>query len=118
MNIANRIRELCLQAEVAPEGLEEMAGFGEGYIKDFESGKIASSCDALGRLAEALSLPFEQLFYEDISSVATPRLRARMTLMELAQEDPGQRRRRPTLLSRFRSLVTVGVPKGDGRHQS
>ncbi len=105
MRIGNQIRQLCRLAGISPENTDEMVGLPEGYINGLENGSIILSCDALGRLAEALSIPFARLFSEDISWATTSQLTPRVTLMELACEDPGQRLTRPMLLPSVRWLV-------------
>ena len=82
MRIGERVRELCAQSGLSLRDLEEMAGLETGYLTRMLQGQEVPSCEIVGRLATALEVPFERLFYEEGEVVVTSKL---TTLEQLTQ---------------------------------
>jgi transcriptional regulator with XRE-family HTH domain len=89
MRISERVRELCLKSGQSLRDLEEAAGLEPGYLLRILEGQDVPSCEILGRLATALDVPPERLFYQEGEFIRTSKLTPRLTLEQLAQDCGG-----------------------------
>lgn len=85
--IGQRIRELRAQKKLSQGDIEETTGLLRCYVSRVENGHTVPSLETLERFAAALDVPVYQLFYTGEDPPQTPRLTARRTLEELAEEN-------------------------------
>ncbi len=86
MQIAARIRQVRLEHLLSLVDLAVKVGLSKSLIASFENGQAVPSLEMLDRLAEAVGVPLQCLFYGDVNSILTPRLTPRLTLQQLTDE--------------------------------
>ena len=91
MRLGTRTYELCEQAGINPERLEELAGLDRGEISRWAEGSWAPSYDALDRVADELGIPLRRVFCGDDEPPCTPKLTPRATVQELEKESAQSR---------------------------
>ena len=88
--IGERLRVLCTQSGLSPHDLEEAAGLEAGCVSRIIEGRDVSTCDplGLGRLAVALEVPLERMFYvyEEGEIAPTSKAVSLMTIEHLAED--------------------------------
>lgn len=83
--VGNNIRRLRLKAGITQEELALRSGLSQGYINQLESGKRRYTQKSLELIADALSIPMEELFREGgIQHVSA-----------VTKKDSGFKKRRP-----------------------
>ena len=86
MQIASRIRRLRLEQFLSLETLAAKAGFSPSLLARFENGQEVPQLEVFDRLAEALAVPLQGLFYGGTDSILTPYLTPRPSLQQLIAE--------------------------------
>jgi transcriptional regulator with XRE-family HTH domain len=116
MRLGHRIRELRIQGSLSQTDVEEESGLARGYLSRVEGGREVPSLEVLEELADSLHVPLVQLFCDAHGHAATPHLRPRPTLEELAgvgpRQAPGEAhamRRGPAADVRILSSAAIGL---------
>ncbi|HMD86928.1 MAG TPA: helix-turn-helix transcriptional regulator [Terriglobia bacterium] len=86
MQIAVRIRQVRLKHSLSLEDLAAKAGLSKSLLASFENGQDVPSLETFDRLAEAVGVSLQDLFYDDLNSNLTPRLTPRLSLQQLIDE--------------------------------
>lgn len=75
----NRLKEIRKQKKITQEKLAELTGLSRPYISDIERKKSKPSGETILKIAKALNMPAEQIFFINavnrglhISNTATP----------------------------------------------
>ena|SRR5579863_449331 len=65
MFIGNRIRQLREQKGISRDDIEQSSGLDHSYIARIEQGRTTPPLETLERIAAALSVPLDSLFYAE-----------------------------------------------------
>ena len=74
------------QHSLSLEDLAAKAGLSKSLLASFEQGQDVPSIETFARLAEAVGVSLQDLFYDKVDSNLTPRLTPRLTLQQLIDE--------------------------------
>jgi transcriptional regulator with XRE-family HTH domain len=86
MQIAARIRQVRLEHSLSLEDLAAKAGLSMSLLASFEDGQEVPSLETFDKLAEAVDVSVQRLFYASSDTELTPWLTPRPTLQELIDE--------------------------------
>lgn len=86
MQIAVRIRQVRIEHFLTVEELAAEAGLSGSVLASFENGQDVPEMETVERLAKALGVPVQNLFYGKLDLNLTPWLTSRFTLQQLSDE--------------------------------
>lgn len=66
---AQNMRQIRRLKEISQEELAFEAGISKTYVCEIERGSRAVSIDVMGRIADALAIPLEQLLLRDLTKI-------------------------------------------------
>jgi transcriptional regulator with XRE-family HTH domain len=108
MLIGHRWRELREQAKLSQGEMAERTGFLQGYVSDVESGRSVPSIEAFRKVARALQIPIDWLFYDGENPPALVSLPKRKAA--IASDGSGEHAR---WLARLRRALNDAASKSD-----
>lgn len=68
---AQNMRQIRRLQEISQEELAFSAGISKTYVCEIERGSRAVSIDIMGRIADALEMPLEELLQRDLTKVGS-----------------------------------------------
>ena len=66
---AQNMRQIRRLKEISQEELAFEAGISKTYVSEIEGGSRAVSIDGMGRIADALELPLDQLLKRELTKI-------------------------------------------------